>query len=127
MRIILVGFILLLAAFSVSAEDNIASDVWESAEHHFADNNGTKIHYATLGEGDPVLFDALKELRKRIADERNVPAYLVFNDATLHAMAAERPTSEAALLSISGVGPKKLETYGEAFLEALRDHPDDPA
>jgi pimeloyl-ACP methyl ester carboxylesterase len=56
MRIILAGITLLLAAFSVSADDNIASEVWENAEHHYADNNGTKIHYATLGEGEPVLF-----------------------------------------------------------------------
>ena len=43
-----------MAAFTVSAAES--TDVWEEAEHHYADNNGTKIHYATLGEGDPVLF-----------------------------------------------------------------------
>lgn len=48
-----------------------------------------------------------------------MPAYVVFSDATLLAMTAERPTSEAELLSIPGVGPRKLERYGAAFLEVL--------
>lgn len=56
MRVILVGITLLLATLSVSANDMNAGDVWASAQHHYADNNGTRIHYATLGEGDPVLF-----------------------------------------------------------------------
>jgi ATP-dependent DNA helicase RecQ len=49
-----------------------------------------------------------------------VPAYVVFSDATLLEMAARRPTTEEALLSVSGVGPTKLERYGAAFLEVLR-------
>ncbi|MDH3261164.1 MAG: ATP-dependent DNA helicase [Acidimicrobiia bacterium] len=66
------------------------------------------------------LFDDLKTLRRQLADAKGVPAYVVFSDATLMAMAACRPTSEAELLDVSGVGPKKLETYGGAFLEVLR-------
>ncbi len=66
------------------------------------------------------LFATLKALRRRLADERGVPAYVVFNDATLHEMARVRPTTESALLAVSGVGPKKLETYGADFLEVLR-------
>ncbi len=49
-----------------------------------------------------------------------VPAYIVFSDATLLAMAASTPQNEAELLNVSGVGPTKLETYGEALLEVLR-------
>ena len=66
------------------------------------------------------LYLALKVLRKRLADERNIPAYIVFSDATLQHMARFRPTTPDHLLAISGVGPKKLETYGEVFLDLLR-------
>lgn len=68
------------------------------------------------------LFGELRVLRKQLADARRVPAYVVFNDATLIEMADRRPKSESELLSISGVGPKKLAQYGEAFLELLRKH-----
>ena len=66
------------------------------------------------------LFEDLKALRRRLADGRGVPAYVVFSDATLLEMAATRPQDEAGLLNVSGVGPKKLETYGDVFLEVLR-------
>jgi ATP-dependent DNA helicase RecQ len=69
-------------------------------------------------EGD--LFQRLRTLRKRIADSRNVPAYVVFSDATLLEMAAKQPKTEAELLEVSGVGPKKVATYGDVFLELLR-------
>jgi ATP-dependent DNA helicase RecQ len=69
---------------------------------------------------EEALYLALKALRRRLADERNLPAYLVFSDATLQLMARLRPASAQHLLGISGVGPKKLETYGAVFLELLR-------
>jgi ATP-dependent DNA helicase RecQ len=68
---------------------------------------------------DADLFQLLRALRSRLAEERGVPAYIVFSDATLLEMAARRPTTEAELLGISGVGPTKLERYGSAFLELL--------
>jgi len=70
--------------------------------------------------GDDPLFERLRSLRKRLADEKGVPAYVVFSDATLRDMAARKPTTQGGLLDVSGVGPVKLETYGEAFLEVLR-------
>jgi len=69
---------------------------------------------------DSALFDRLKRLRRRLADERGVPAYIVFSDAVLLAMAAARPQTRAELLAISGVGPKKLSLYGDDFLAQLR-------
>ncbi|MDR9452143.1 MAG: ATP-dependent DNA helicase RecQ, partial [Acidimicrobiia bacterium] len=69
---------------------------------------------------DSPLLEDLKALRRKLADAKGVPAYIVFSDATLIAMAAARPTSAAELLNVNGVGPHKLETYGEAFLEVLR-------
>jgi ATP-dependent DNA helicase RecQ len=65
-------------------------------------------------------FLALKALRRHIADARHMPAYIVFSDATLIAMAEQPPQTEAELLAIPGVGPRKLAAYGEAFLELLR-------
>jgi len=70
---------------------------------------------------DIELFEKLKKERRRIADEQRVPAYVVFTDATLVAMAAQRPRSEAELLNVTGVGLRKLERYGERFLALLRD------
>ncbi len=65
-------------------------------------------------------FEELRVLRRRLAEERGVPAYVIFSDATLLAMAAAHPTTEAELLAIPGVGPVKMERYGAAFLEVLR-------
>jgi ATP-dependent DNA helicase RecQ len=70
---------------------------------------------------ESALFLELRSLRKKLADQRKVPAYLVFSDATLFAMAEERPLTLDAMLCISGVGPKKLAEYGEAFLGVLRN------
>ena len=71
--------------------------------------------------GDP-LFDALRELRRELAIEAQVPPYVIFHDATLRAMAAQRPSSLAELGEIGGVGAKKLQAYGERFLDTIRRH-----
>jgi ATP-dependent DNA helicase RecQ len=71
--------------------------------------------------GDSDLFTRLKSLRREIARQRGVPAYLVFNDATLLEMVARRPESEAQLAAVPGVGPKKLATYGQAFLNVIAE------
>ena len=71
---------------------------------------------------DEALFDELRALRKRLADERDVPAYVIFPDSTLRAMARDLPASLAELRGIPGVGDKKLLDYGEAFLGALAAH-----
>ena len=68
------------------------------------------------------LFMALRKLRKEIADARGIPAYLVFSDATLRGMAAAHPRSAEELLEVSGVGPVKLEAYGDRFLALLRNY-----
>lgn len=65
------------------------------------------------------LFLRLKELRMRIAREEQVPAYIVFNDKTLVQMALRQPATKAQLLEIPGIGARKLEKYGDRFLEAL--------
>ncbi|REE80366.1 ATP-dependent DNA helicase RecQ [Lutibacter oceani] len=65
------------------------------------------------------LFERLRNLRQEIALAENIPAYLVFNDATLKEMERARPMSEADLLDISGVGQRKLEVYGEDFIAEI--------
>ncbi|NIR46646.1 MAG: ATP-dependent DNA helicase RecQ [Gemmatimonadetes bacterium] len=67
------------------------------------------------------LFQRLRETRKRLADAQGVPAYIVFSDSTLRAMARRRPTSPEELLDVSGVGPTKLERYGNEFLTAIAE------
>ena len=79
-----------------------------------------------LSDEGETLFQSLRELRKSLADQQGVPAYIVFNDKTLRAMAEGRPSTPQELLAISGVGPLKLERYGEAFLEAVGRPPTKP-
>ena len=66
------------------------------------------------------LLGRLKRERRHIADELKVPAYVVFTDATLLEMASRKPQNEAELLTVSGVGLRKLERYGARFLALLR-------
>jgi ATP-dependent DNA helicase RecQ len=68
---------------------------------------------------DEVLFDKLRDLRKRVADERNVPAYIVFSDVSLRQMARYYPTELSAFSRISGVGQKKLDEFGQMFMREI--------
>lgn len=72
-----------------------------------------------LGEADRPLFEALRAWRAQTAREQGVPAYVVFGDATLRALAEHRPTEPSQLVGISGIGEKKREAYGEAVLEVI--------
>ncbi len=74
---------------------------------------------AALAPTDQALFEALRERRKEIAEQLDLPPYVIFHDATLMQMAESRPRTEAALLSINGIGAVKLERYGSAFLEVI--------
>ncbi|NIJ15760.1 DNA helicase RecQ [Sphingobium vermicomposti] len=71
--------------------------------------------------GDP-LFDALRACRRELAQEVGVPPYVIFHDSTLREMAEQRPSTLAELSHVSGVGHRKLEAYGDAFLAAIRLH-----
>jgi ATP-dependent DNA helicase RecQ len=76
---------------------------------------------------DERLFEQLRRLRKEIADSRNVPAYVIFGDTTLREMAREYPTTERQFSNLSGVGAKKLDEFGAAFMDVvikyLRENP----
>ena len=70
---------------------------------------------------DNPLFEALRERRRDLAKEGGVPPYVIFHDSVLRDMAARRPASRAELAILSGIGARKLEAYGDAFLEVIRE------
>jgi ATP-dependent DNA helicase RecQ len=69
--------------------------------------------------GDP-LFDALRAKRRELAEEAGLPPYVIFHDATLRELAERRPRDLSNFAMVSGVGQRKLEAYGEAFLDVIR-------
>lgn len=71
---------------------------------------------------DEVLFEKLRRLRKRLADEQGVPPYIVFGDVSLRHMARDYPTTERDLLAVPGVGETKLRVYGDEFLGEIQEH-----
>ena len=72
-------------------------------------------------ETDEVLFDELRALRRIVADERDVPAYVIFSDVALREMARSYPTTAAEFRRIPGVGEQKLKDFAEPFLAAIRE------
>ena len=72
---------------------------------------------------DEALFERLRRLRKKLADEKNVPAYIVFSDVSLRLMARDLPATEADFRLISGVGEKKLQEFGTIFLSEIASFP----
>jgi ATP-dependent DNA helicase RecQ len=73
-------------------------------------------------ECDEGLFARLRRLRRKLADERGVPAYIIFSDVSLREMARNYPTNSTAFRRIPGVGEQKLKDFGEAFLSEIRSH-----
>ena len=71
---------------------------------------------------DSSLFAELKALRRELADKNNVPAYIIFSDATLIDMCKKLPVTVDELLEVSGVGKVKLELYGDRFLQMLKSY-----
>ena len=77
---------------------------------------------AAAADPDFELFEKLRELRKRIADQRGVPTFVIFHDATLQEMALRLPQSRESFSNISGVGPAKLQQYSDEFLAVISAH-----
>jgi ATP-dependent DNA helicase RecQ len=71
---------------------------------------------------DERCFAELKILRKKLADEKGVPAFIIFGDASLHDMSYKKPRNTKEFQDITGVGEKKLVEYGEIFLTAIREY-----
>lgn len=72
-----------------------------------------------VADEDLDLFEDLRECRKRLATKHNVPPYVIFHDATLMQMAADKPQTDDELLAVSGVGQTKLERFGADFLDVI--------
>ncbi len=77
---------------------------------------------ATVRPEDQSLWEALRRLRLRLAQEQGVPSYVIFHDSTLIQMIVQRPRTLEGLGMISGIGEQKRERYGQAFLEEIRAH-----
>ena len=71
---------------------------------------------------DNELIAKLKGLRRELADKAKMPAYIIFSNAALVDMCRRMPMNEAEFLEVSGVGKKKMEMYGERFIEVIRKH-----
>jgi ATP-dependent DNA helicase RecQ len=74
------------------------------------------------GKFDTVLFNRLRDLRKQIAADKNLPPYIIFADTSLRQMATDFPTDEAAFLKIAGVAEYKLQKYGGLFISEISDY-----
>lgn len=83
----------------------------------------SRILVGDMDDIDAKLFTHLRALRRDLARERKVPAYVVFSDATLRDMCLIKPTDKATLALVNGVGPKKLTDFGDIFLSAIRNVP----
>jgi ATP-dependent DNA helicase RecQ len=82
----------------------------------------TKTSRAGEIAADEILFERLRELRKKVADERDVPAYIIFSDVSLRQMARNYPANENEFARISGVGETKLREFGKIFLGEIAAH-----
>ena len=78
--------------------------------------------YNTVKAGDSALWEALRICRKSLANEADVPPYVIFHDATLMEMVERQPQTRDQFSKLSGVGEKKLEAYAEQFLAVINDH-----
>ena len=79
-------------------------------------------HRAGAIESDEALFDRLRALRRQLADERGVPAYIIFSDVSLREMARKYPTNSTEFRRIPGVGEQKLKDFGEVFWSEIKNH-----
>lgn len=86
------------------------------------ERKSSKKFVADVAMEDQALWNAMRRCRKELAEEDNVPPYVVFSDATLKEMIVKRPMNDSEFLCVSGVGDKKLEKYGEIFLELIREY-----
>ena len=77
---------------------------------------------AEFAPADAELWEALRAERKRLAEEQDVPAFMIFSDATLREMVAHRPLSNDQFLMLNGIGEKKLARYADAFLDVIAMH-----
>jgi len=80
--------------------------------------------YNTENKSNSILWEALRACRKTLAEEYDVPPFVIFHDATLSEMMERQPANEEQFLRLTGVGQSKLEKYSTAFLKVIREHTD---
>jgi len=83
--------------------------------------------YNTENKSNSILWEALRACRKTIAEDNDVPPFVIFHDATLSEMMERQPTNEEQFLRLTGVGESKLEKYSAAFLKVIREHENNEA
>ncbi len=106
------------------ASSGVPKDVRKKGQRARGSEKHTKTpspELAALTADERSLLDGLRALRTTIARRESVPAYVVFADRTLREMARTRPVTPGALADVYGVGPAKMEKYGEEFLAAIRE------
>lgn len=94
----------------------------EKSERNRRTRASRVIERRPMSEDEKALFETLRALRMSIAQERGVPPYVVFNDSTLRELALAKPGSRHELLTIRGIGQKKLDEFGRVFLDAIERH-----
>jgi ATP-dependent DNA helicase RecQ len=87
-----------------------------------AKTKGRRKQAGEIGQYDTALFERLRVIRKRFAEEQEVPPFVIFSDRTLHEMCRHFPRTEPEMRRISGVGDVKLERYGREFIEEIRTY-----
>jgi ATP-dependent DNA helicase RecQ len=101
-------------------------DIFLTKPEPVADLSGESLKSAASSQSEKAgsidLFDHLRALRRRLAEEEGIPQYMVFHNASLKAMAAARPRSLLEFRAIEGVGDRKLEKYGERFIREIDDY-----
>ncbi len=100
-------------------EQRVALTLVQPEPKRRAPRSAATVSWADVDRG---LFDALRRWRKDVAEERNVPPYVIFGDRTLREIAAQQPTTKAGLLQIHGIGRQKLGVFGEAVLGIVKEH-----
>lgn len=89
------------------------------ADRSRRDRSGGRDAAATLLPEDRELYERLRAMRRRVADEKGVPPYVIFSDATLREIAMTRPTERGQLLGVRGVGQSKLRAFGDLVLREV--------
>jgi ATP-dependent DNA helicase RecQ len=101
------------------AEDEVTLAVPMGARGARRERGRASAAASALTDDERALFERLRALRKRLAGEMGVPPYVVFGDATLRDLCRARPRTPREMLGVKGVGEKKLEQFGDAFLQEL--------
>jgi ATP-dependent DNA helicase RecQ len=96
-------------------------DLWFRIEEKPATRKKSRSARGVPSGEDGLLWEKLRDVRKQIATEQGVPAYVIFHDATLMEMVERRPVTLEAMSAVSGVGAAKLDKYGARFLDAIND------